>query len=489
MRHKNFAILNFIFFICLFIGSQSVVAQTVSGVLKDKETKQALSFANINSAGTYGVITNSAGEFTLQTKYLSPEDSLTFSSLGYESKRIALEDIDEKTIYLHPTTFELGEVFLTNKQLTPEEIIERVSENASQNYDSGFQKFSIFKRAKENIKNQELDIDFRRINFLSRSERKSFNQEVEKLISKANEENQTYQDTYIHLYQKGDEFKLDPVLATRLGDPDKEKSVDKILEDAGKIISNKLKSAHTFKVKSGLLKVQDSLDIHISKSTDSLNMKSDKSELESLIKRYDFAKTINLDFIKNPKNFEYELEGITNLGDEFVYHINFEPRKSKFKYRGNLFISAETFAVVQMSYQLVEPQKSPGILKTLMGIQVELNASSETAVFYKNEAGKYNLKYVHVLQDQKMYLNRKIKFIENNPESDRIVLKAKLLIDQVQLADKQYMFVNIDKIDTDIYQNFTGEVEIPLKIIRKYDPKIWEDYNIISPDKAMRAFE
>src|SRR5690625_77501 len=488
MHNSTFSIYNFVIFLCLIVGSQSIYAQTVSGVLKDNETEKALSFATINSSGTYGVITNSAGEFALQTKYLSPDDSLTFSSLGYESKRMALKDIDRKTIYLHPTSFELAEVFLTNKELTPEEILERVIENTSENYESGFQKFSIFKRAKENLKNEELDIDFRRINFLSRSERKSFNQELERLIEKGNDENQTYQDTYFHLYQSEDEFKLDPVLATRLGDPDKEKSIDKVLEDASKIIREKLKSAHTFKVKSGLFKLQDSLDIAVNTSADSLNVKWNKRELSRLIEKYDFAEKIDLDFIKNPKDFNYELEGVTNLGDEFVYQINFEPRKRKFKYRGELFVSDESFAIAQMNYQLLEPQNSPGILKFLFGVQHQLNASTETAVFQKNNSGKYNLKYVHALQDQKVYLNRKIKFIENSPSSDRIKLKAKLLIDQVQLSDKQYMFVNTEEISSDIYDELTEEEKVPLRIIRQYDPKIWENYNIISPDKAMREF-
>lgn len=488
MRNSTFSTYNFVVFICLMIGSQTIYAQTISGIVKDKETEETLSFASINSAGTYGVITNSAGEFTLQTKYLSPKDSLTFSSLGYESKRMALKDIDEKTIYLHPTSFELAEVFLTNKEWTPEEIIAKVIENASENYVSGTQKFSIFKRAKEKLKNEDLDIDFRRINFLSRSERKSFNEELEGLIEKGNEENQTYQDSYFHLYQHEDEFKLDPVLATRLGNPDEEKSVDKILEDASQIIRKRLKSANTFTVKSGLFKIQDSLDIQVSNSVDSLNTKLSKNELSRLIKKYDFSEEIALDFIRNPENFDYELEGVTNLGEEFVYQINFEPQKNKYKYRGYLFISAETFAVVQMNYQLVEPQNSPGVLKFLFGIQHELNASSETVVFQQNNSGKYNLKYVHVLRDEKVYLNRKIKFIENSSSSDRIKLKAKLLIDQVQLSDKQYMFVNSEEISSDAYDDLTEAEKIPLRIIRQYDPEIWKDYNIISPDKAMREF-
>lgn len=489
MHKNNFFIFSFFLFIISLIGNQSVYSQTVSGILKDKETNETLPFVNINSTGTYGVITNLDGEFIIQTKYLSAEDSLVFSSMGYQSKRMALQDIDKKTIYLHPTFFEIGEIYLTNKQLTPEEILEKVIENISMNYDSGFQKYSIFKRKEEVSKNNEIDIDFRKMNILNRAERKDFNQELKNVIQKGDVENQIYQDSYFHLYQNDEtEFKLDPILATRLEDPDKDTSVERALEDAMKIIKEKLKSANTFKVKSGLFKIQDSLKIQANSNMDSLDIKSSKDELVQLIKKYDFAQAIDFDFITKPQNFHYNINAITNLDDELVYEINFEPRKSKFKYQGKLYIAIDSFAIVKMDYQIIEPQKSSGILKFTLGIQHHLNAFSETVVFQKNKSGKYNLKYIHRLQDEQVYLNRNIQFIENSESSDRIELKAKFLVDQSQLSDRQYMFVNVDKISSDSYKSITEEVRIPLRIIRKYDASIWEDYNIISPDKTMRAF-
>ena len=490
MYKNHLSALHLIVFISLLIGSQTIYAQPISGVLKDGETDQALPFVNISTSSTYGVITNSEGEFTIQTNYLSEKDTLYFSSLGYDSKRISLQDIDEKPIYLHPTSFTLTEVFLTNKELSAEEILKRFIENASENYISDFQKFSIFKREKENIRNDKMEVDFKKANFLSRAERKAFNENLNNQIQKSGNENQTFQDTYFHLYQNDQsEFKLDPVLATRLGDPDKEKSIDKVLVDAGETIKNKLKSNHTFKVKSGLLKLQDSLNIQANKSTDSLKMDRNKSELGRLIEKYDFGKSIDLDFIKNPKDFDYQLIGVTNLGEEFVYQISFEPRKSKFLYRGELFISAETFALIKLNYAIVEPQRTPGILKTVLGVHHELIDSMESAVFQKDTSQKYHLKYVHRIENQQTYLNRNIKFIENSPDSDRMTLKAKLLVDQNLQSDSQYMMVNIEKIQPDTFKNLEDKVDIPLRIIRKYDPAIWEDYNIISPDKSMREFK
>lgn len=488
---KNYSfVLHLIVFISLLIGSQTIYAQTISGLLKDSETNKALPFVNISTSSTYGVITNSEGEFSIQTKYLSDKDTLYFSSLGYDSKRISLQDIDEKPIYLYPTSFTLTEVFLTNKELSAEEILEKFMEHASKNYVSDFQKISIFKREKMNIRNDKMEVDFKKINFMSRAERKAFNNDLNNQIQKGGKENQTFQDTYLHLYQNDSlEFKLDPVLATRLGDPDKEKSIDKVLNDAGETIKNKLKSAHTFKVKSGLLKIQDSLDIQVNKSTDTLKMEWSKSELGRLIKKYDFAKSIDFDFIKNPKNFDYQLKGVTNLGEEFVYQISFEPKKPKFLYRGELFISAETFALIKLNYAIVEPQRSPGILKTVFGIQHELINSMESAVFQKDPSQKYHLKYVHRVENEQTYFNRNIRFIENSPDSNRMVLKANLIANQNLQSDSQYMIVNIEEINPDTFKNFEDKVDIPLRIIRKYDPAIWEGFNIISPEKSMREFK
>lgn len=490
MCKKHPSVLHLVVFISLLIGSQTIYAQTISGLLKDSETNQALPFVNISTSGTYGVITNSEGEFTIQTKYLSDKDTLYISSLGYDSKRISLQDIDENPIYLHPTSFTLAEVFLTNKELSVEDILEKFMEHASKNYVSDFQKFSIFKREKANVRNDKMEIDFKRINFMSRAERKAFNKDFNNQIQKSGKENQTFQDTYFHLYQNDkSEFKLDPVLATRLGDPDQEKSIDKVLNNAGKTIKEKLKSAHTFKVKSGLFKIQDSLDIQVNNSTDSLKLERSKSELGRLIKKYDFVKSIDLTFIKNSESFDYELKGVTNLGEEFVYQISFEPKKSKFLYRGELFISAETFALIKLNYAIVEPQLSPGVLKTLLGVQVELINSMESAIFQKDPSGKYHLKYVHQIQDQQTYLNRNIRFIENSQDSNRMILKANFLANQNMQTDSQYMIVNMEEINPDAFKNFEDKVDIPLRIIREYDPTIWEDYNIISPEKSMREFK
>jgi|SRR5690625_3603726 len=482
-------LLFFLSFPLWLFSHQNLKAQTFSGTVKDQSTQQRISFVNISSSGTYGTISNQDGEFNLQLKYLTKNDTIYFSSLGYESKEFALKDLKEKMVFLKPTSFTLEEVFITNKELSAEEILQKVVQNAPKNYQHGNNKYGVFKREKENLKNDDLDIDFRRINFLNKKQRQAFNEELASLGKKSKEVNENYIDTYVLLFKNDEEYKIDPVLATKLADPDKENSVDKILLDVGEIIKEKLERANTFKVKSGLFTLQDSLEIQINSDVDSLNIKWGKNELTRLFKKYDFSEKIDFDFISSPQNFNYQLEGITNMGDEFIYKIHFEPRKNKFKYRGDLFISAESFAILKMNYELVEPEKSPGILRMTFGIQMELKTATETAVFQKDQEENYFLKYVHRLRDEQVYLNRNIRFIENTTEADKIVLKTKFKIDQSRQTNSQFLFNSLGEYSNQEFQQLTEKDKIPLQILRKYDPQVWEEYNIISPEKEIRTFQ
>lgn len=479
-------------FILVFIGIglSAVYSQSISGVLRNKKTGETIAYADIKTAGNYGVITNRQGEFSIQTKNLEPRDSITFSSMGYQQKSIALKDYKQKIIYLSPAITRLADVYLVNKKLTPEEIIEKVRANAAKNYASEYHKFSIFKRESQVMKPTTFDFVLKQASFLSRKKRKHFNKKLEEMAEDTKITSYLYKDYYVDLFHGEDnEFKLNQFLATELSNPDKQVSTKGLVHRIFSMIGEKLKSANTFTVKTGLFPLKDDLDIKTYiKEQDSLKTDENKKEFVSLYQKYNLSSP-HLDFITAPENYNYSLGDLTNYNREMVYEISFQPKNDNAKYKGKLYVSTKSFAVIKLNSQLTEGNNTPGILKFLFGIKHETNAESNRVVYQKNDQGKYSIRYIENTGRERVYLNRRLALIENSNKKDRIKLKAKIHVDIDQHIKKQYLFVKSQSISASDYADFNENSGITIKHIEKYNPEIWEEYNIISPDEAIKNFK
>ena len=96
------------------------VLQTVRGIVYDNETQKIISNVSVfeEKAPSFGVITNSKGEFTLQIPI--GRKSIIFTHLGYQSKIINLflntSQASELTVFLEPSIVDLSEVTLFQKE-------------------------------------------------------------------------------------------------------------------------------------------------------------------------------------------------------------------------------------------------------------------------------------------------------------------------------------------------------------------------------------
>ncbi|MGB0523870.1 MAG: carboxypeptidase-like regulatory domain-containing protein, partial [Flammeovirgaceae bacterium] len=80
----------FVLFITLFVSYQLVGQVTIKGVIRDKESKEAIPHATVTIKNTYdGTISNIEGNFSIK---VDMEDSVTlvFSYVGYHSQEIKL---------------------------------------------------------------------------------------------------------------------------------------------------------------------------------------------------------------------------------------------------------------------------------------------------------------------------------------------------------------------------------------------------------------
>lgn len=204
----------FIQYSALVIGlltiSNAAISQTISGTVIDKETQVSVAFANITIGENYGVITNDEGKFEIATSRFKPTDSLVFSFLGYNRKAIAIKDFSQETVFLTTSIDALDEVYLVNKNLNPIEILEKVNANLSKNYDSNYQKWTVFQRSKTSNSIKNLGFKLDKADFIEKADLKKINQDLESISEQSkNSTSSIYIDTYFDLYKNTeDEVKI-----------------------------------------------------------------------------------------------------------------------------------------------------------------------------------------------------------------------------------------------------------------------------------------
>ena len=135
--------MGFILMILLACGVTSIKAQdsaddefiTVSGVVKDKQTRKKLEYVNISIPGTnVGTITNNDGEFSIKVKNGLHARQVEVSHIGYLNGLIPGNDKDilECTVLLEPNMNTLSEVII--RAGDPRYIVEEAIEKVNKNY-------------------------------------------------------------------------------------------------------------------------------------------------------------------------------------------------------------------------------------------------------------------------------------------------------------------------------------------------------------------
>jgi len=111
----------------LLIFNVQLSAQSLRGRVIEANTQNGIPYVNVQLGNRYGVISNEEGYFVLQPKSVGDNTAIMFSSMGFETLEIPLIDFEnDQVIPLKPATYQLDEVFLSDKQLTAEEIPRKI---------------------------------------------------------------------------------------------------------------------------------------------------------------------------------------------------------------------------------------------------------------------------------------------------------------------------------------------------------------------------
>lgn len=477
---KQFTLIFAFFLIC-----NSGFSQAVSGKIVDSENNP-IPYVTLQIGPNYGVITNEEGVFTLETHNFSDSDTVSISCLGYKSQAYKLSNFNKKSYTLESSISALSEVFVTNKQLSIQEILANVRANISENYSKeGSQR--VFKRQTSNFTLQDFDFDLVKSSNLRKSKIKIFNKKFDSIKGSVISKNSRYyEDVLLDMLQTADSLQVAVIKATKLVNTEKDLSTDAV---NGKAIKNALAildSSSTYKLKSGLFTLEDSLKVGSVIKDNSNAQKGKTKELKSqiaqIIRTNSLEENSNFDFIFEEDKYEYTIEGISYIDEDATYIIGFKPDRRSAKYSGKMYVNTSDFAVVKLAYEFAENRTGKKLnLKLLLGVKFEENAYRSTVIFKKNENDNYRLYFISQESGNYVYLNRSLKFIRNNSseQTDKQFLKIKLMVEQDFSAKTELFF--IDNLNVESASVFDIKEDYPIIYLSKYDASIWKDYNVLSP--------
>lgn len=493
----------------VFTTSQSYGQQTFSSKLLDSKTEQPIPFATIQFNSKSGVISNDNGEFNITIKRnIKASDSLIISCLGYEEKRIPFINYDNSIIFLKSQSVDLSEVLVTNKTYTIDEILDKIKDGLSTNYDYDYAKRKLFYRTSYYTKIDKHNVQ------LEKSTIPEFNQQlVDSLIDIMPKNIADHTEILGELYGKIEpkEYQKMEILKTcQLYDKSADINFNNYEERFNAIFRKYVKRDSYFKIKSGWFGAKEEIDSSLfgdkkekekvvtdamaeaQKKKDSLQKLGFLNWKKMMIHNFENNNFIDedndLNFIHKSNRYEFEISDYAYMDDMFVYEIDFKPKRSE-DYFGTMYVNTEDFAVVRVDYKNIKPLSKFSIL----GISMNKYLKEGTIIFQKNDNEKYTLKYRDETFGEKTGIKRPIKIVEKNKN-----VKGRRKQNELK-ADIHFIIRNIEKtelvvFETDIltevnYKNFREKALVSPTKLSQYNPDFWKGYNIIEPNQAIKEFK
>ena len=500
----------FLFYFLLLFATIGLKAQNLSSIIVDSITKKPIPYATVQFDNR-GMITNEEGRFSFSfDETISKNDSLFISSIGYESIGKPISAFTDSIVILRPKAIELKEVIVSNKNYTPNEIIEKVEENLEKNYYTAFTKKRVFLR--ETYQSEFVKTDYE----IKKSTIEALNKNFfDSLKRTAPMENTYYTESLGDLYgnDDADDQKLDLIKASEMYDKDMDFDLEKLEEKFNKIVKENIKSDSYFKIKSGWFfgtKIDtDEMGDLFKEDIDSTDVAALNKRLEeekklkegrklffaeykrktlgNLIENLPIFDNTDYNVIFKPNKYELTLKNFTYLGEQAVYVIDFVPDGSP-EYKGILYINADDFALIRMDFENTEPLRDFGLL----GVSINEYLAKGSILFAKGNDNKYHLRYYDIIKGIRSGVDRPLKIIEKNKnvKGRRKQNELSMDIDVTFESLNRYELVVFDEspINESQFDSFKENNAVLPTYMPNYDPNFWEGYNIMEPNQAIRTF-
>lgn len=456
--------------------SLSGFSQSISGLVIDKSTKAPIPFATIKT-GTYtGVISNDKGYFL--TNMEDVKDVLNISCVGYQNKTISYNDIKvlDFIIELETDITQLNDVYISNKKPNANAIIEEVKKNLSINYNNALNTYRIFKRSTYVTNFKKLAFEIEKAPQVKKKDIAVANDHLNALSKSVKNRNiiqfQDFQAT-LHVLAN-DSTKLQIQKATTFFEENNAFSVDQLQEKAQKIVLKYLDTTKTYKLKSGLFKIEDSLSLKDEK-TDKRNEDDFfyiHKETRSNFKRSQFYDSSFLNNFLDTKLYAHTYNRASYKTNNLTHIINFKPKGRKGKYTGILYINDATYAITRVDYSFDDDQHGQKLnFKFLLGFKYSENISSGTMIFEKDSSAIYHPKYLNQTSGNYFYVKRDIKVIENSETKNKVNFSFELEGNNTNKVE--LLFTENSKLNLKDFNAIKQDSLVPFKKVFKFEDSVW----------------
>jgi len=473
------------FLLLIFFGHFTLKAQEINGRILDANNKH-VAFATIQNNATSGVISNEEGYFSITLN--EGDKTLTISCLGFKTKDVTIDELKRSKflIVLDEQVNQLDTVYVSTSIPDANEIIRQANANLNKNYKNEQVSYRLFYRGTEYNKFESLAFEIDKASGFKKRELTDVNLSLDSLTRVIkNSQSIDFTDYLgdLMIYTK-ENAKLNVVKATKLIDTKNSVSVDKVQDKAQKIFLTYLDTTKTYKLKTGLLKIEDSLSLSNTNEKESssafeyeTNTLKDLSH-EHIHKSQIYDNTLLTELI-NSDLYDYTYLNATVYDGELVHIISYEPRRSKAKFEGVLYITDENYAIIKADYQYAKGKRGQKLnLKLLLGIKFIENFKKGTIIFSKSES-QYHPKYIKEESGAYFYVNRPLKFIENSKERRKVGFS--FLIEGNNKTKKELLVISHQDLNKEEFDLFTEQEQTPYQKLSAYDPGIWSKYTSLEP--------
>lgn len=492
---KVATMIKYIIRFALFILTISLNAQSFSAKIIDKSTKLPVPYAAVQTEEYKGVITNEEGVFNIDLES-NNINQVTISSLGYKQQIFKIEYIKSNNyvIELEPSINELNTVYLSNTKPNVDSIIARTVRNLSKNYKTENIQHKLFYRETSYMDFDNLDFVISKTSHVKKKQLLDANNNLKAMTNNIKTSNFVHFTDFIgelSIMDK-DSSKLKVDKATQIINAKKDFSLENIQERAQGVVLKYLDTTLTYKLKTGIFKVEDSLSLA---SGD--NHEEDKQEFEIKELKRKANKMLDdtrpntkslLRKILDADNYSYSLQNVTFYNNEMVYAIHFKPKRAKAKYTGTLHIADESYGVLKADYSFSKGKRGRKLnLRLILGVKYIEKISSGTIIFKKNENNWFEPRYIRHEEGHYFYINRPLKFIENSSKRNKTLFNFK--IEGIARHIEELLLTSTKEISTAEFNSIKEIKIIPYEKQRKYDATIWGGSETLVPTEELKTFD
>lgn len=470
-------------------------AQDITATIIDKTTNTPIPYVAVQTAEFKGVISNEEGVFIINLQDVS-DNSIELTCLGYQTVKISIEELESSNyiVLLDPAVNELNTVYLTNSKPNVDSIISRAKQNLKLNYRSDLLRYNFFYRETSTIDFENLDFEVKKATHFKKRQLTDANERLKQMGIDIMNGNFIYFTDYsgqLHVLNK-EQKKLQIDKATKILNSNENISLDNIQENAQNIVLRYLDTTKTYKLKTGLFKIEDSLSLADKNDKSDNPNKSDTENLRkstsSVLNKSQLGSSSMLRKILNTDNYEYTLKNANLINGEMIYLIAFAPKRSKANYTGSLYISENNYAILKLDYRYAKGKRGEKVnLRLILGIKYIENVSQGTIIYRKNEQDFYVPRYIKSESGEYFYLHRPLKFIENSSKRNKTAFDFK--IEGNTLSREELLFSDISHISAIDFESILEQETVTFEDLRKYNATIWTGQETLAPSTELKSFD